>query len=123
MTHRLLSLALLFTLFACGDEPKFSIAGSFKQELEGDQKGMTIQFDSKTDKMLVHTAPDASGGHGHVEGTYVFDDANNTVTVKGKIAGRTKGDEWTGKLEGDHLTLSSGEDSMHFHRSDAPHDH
>jgi hypothetical protein len=127
MIRVLASLALLLTLAACDSEAKSPgvspgvIAGHWSQETSSDQKGMTLEFDDESDKMIAHTAPDADGAHDHLHGTYSFDKAAGAVTVRCELSGKGKGDSWSGKLEGDALTLTAGASTLRFRRGTDPH--
>src|SRR5262245_57825946 len=57
------------------------LTGNWSQDTGADAKGMTLEFDGKSDKVMVHTAPRADGSHDHVDGTYTFDAAKKAVTV------------------------------------------
>lgn len=122
----LISFALLSTLTACGgdaDAAAGPIAGNWTQETGTDAKGITVEFDGKSDQMQVHTAPDADGNHEHVKGTYTFDAATKAVTVKCPLLGPGKGDTWQGKIDGEHLTVTSGETKLTFHKGGDAHAH
>jgi hypothetical protein len=125
MIRVLVSLALFVTLAACDSAARRAgvIAGHWSQETDSDQKGITLEFDHQSDKVLVHTAPDEEGGHDHLHGTYSFDAASGAVTVRGELGGHGKSDSWRGKLEGDHLTLTAGTGTLRFRRGDDPHRH
>lgn len=114
----LLSLPLL--LVAACSHP---LAGSWSQELPGGAHGMSIEFDAKGDKVMVHTAPRPDGGHDHVSGTYVWDAATKTLTVKAKLMGDGKADTWSGKLVGDDIELSSADGKLTFHHGGEMHAH
>lgn len=123
MIRNLVSLALFVTLAACdsGATSAGAIAGHWLQETQSDQKGITLEFDDKSEKLLVHTAPEEQGGHDHLSGTYSFDAASGAVTVRAELGGHGKGDSWSGKLEGDNLTLSAGASTLRFRRGGDPH--
>lgn len=132
--HSLLALTLLSILAACGSDaatnstaPKSSatgsLAGHWNQDVSADAHGMTIEFDSESDKLIVHTAPDADGGHEHLSGTYTLDAESKAVTVRCALLGTGKGDVWKGTVDGEHLTVTSGETKLTFHKGDSPHEH
>lgn len=123
MNRVLVSLPLLLTLAACDSKAESAgvTAGHWLQETPSDQQGMTLEFDAESDKMVVHTAPDEDGGHEHLRGTYSLDAASGAITVRCELGGRGKGDAWSGKLEGDSLTLSAGSSTLRFRKGDDPH--
>ncbi len=84
---------------------------------------MTLEFDSASDKLMVHTAPAEDGTHDHLSGNYSVDDKTKMVTVNCELLGAGKGDVWTGKIEGDHLNIASGETKLSFHKGGDPHGH
>lgn len=128
-THKFLTpLVILAGFAACSADakesrPQASIAGHWSQETGSDQKGMTLEFDSESDKMLVHTAPDETGAHDHLSGTYAIDAKSGEVTVQCALNGPGKGDSWTGKLDSESLTLSAGNLTLRFHKGENPHGH
>jgi hypothetical protein len=119
----LLQFALLSTLVACGSDAgaASALSGHWSQETGTEKKGMTLEFDAQSDKLIVHTAPDADGGHDHLDGTYTLDAKTGNVTVRCKLVGEGKGDVWQGKLDGDRLSLSAGETSLEFRKGEDPH--
>lgn len=119
--HNLLTLALL-TLSACGSDTA-AVAGHWSQETGSEKHGMTLEFDAKSDKLMVHTAPDENGGHDHVNGTYTFDAKASSLTVKCELVGKGKGDTWQGKVDGEHMTLTGGAVTLKFHKGEDPHAH
>jgi hypothetical protein len=123
MIRVLLSLALLVVLAACNSDATSAgvIAGHWSQETQSDKKGMTLEFDAESDKLLVHTAPDDQGAHEHLDGTYSFDAASGAVAVRCDLNGTGKGDSWTGKLQGDQLTLTAGAITLRFRKGADPH--
>jgi len=128
-THKLLSTFALVACFtACSSQgedasPAGAIAGHWSQDTGSDQKGMTLEFDSESDKMLVHTAPDETGAHAHLKGTYTIDTKSGEVSVECALNGRGNGDSWKGKLAGEHLTLTAGDSTLSFHKGEDPHGH
>lgn len=120
MIRRLL-LSLPILLLASCSHP---LAGNWSQELPGGAQGMSIEFDGKGDKVLVHTAPRPDGSpHEHVNGTYVWDSATKTLTVKAKLMGDGKADTWSGRLVGDDIELSSADGKLTFHHGGDAHAH
>jgi polyisoprenoid-binding protein YceI len=117
-TLRLLPLVLLA---ACSDH--HPLAGAWNQELPNDAHGMHIAFDPKSDRLEVGLAPRADGTHDHLEGTYTFDAATKTVTVKARLMGDGKADTWTGKLAGVEIELSSADGKLTFHHGEHAHGH
>lgn len=105
---------LALVLAACGWQPASPIAGGWSQQTADGTPGMHVEFDGGSNKFLAHTAPRADGGHDHISGTYTF--AAGAVTVQAALAGKAGPGTWTGKLEGDALTLSAGEQSLKFGR-------
>ena len=126
-TNRLFAtLALLASLAACGSDAGAStdagpIAGHWAQETGSDNKGMTLEFDADSDKLMVHTAPAEDGTHDHLDGTYSIDAKTGAVTVTCELAGHDGGDSWQGKLQGDELKLTAGATSLTFQRGGNPH--
>lgn len=115
-------IPVLFLFAACGSS--HPLAGGWNQELPGDAKGMYLEFDTGSDKCLLHTAPTgADGAHDDVNGTYAWDAASRTVTVHCKLAGAGKADTWTGVLDGEHLELSSADGKLKFHHGGEGHHH
>lgn len=109
-------LPALLLLAACGDH--HPLAGAWNQELPGGAHGMHITFDTKGDKVDIGLPARADGTHGHAHGTYTFDAASKTVTVKATLMGEGKADTWTGKLDGEHLELSSADGKLTFHHGE-----
>ncbi|MEO6597438.1 MAG: hypothetical protein ABIP94_22065 [Planctomycetota bacterium] len=109
-------------LAACGADHN-PMAGNWSQQLPGNAKGMTIEFDGASDKVNVHTAPREDGGHGHVRGTYIFDAPGRSVTVKAKLAGDDKADTWKGTVDGTRMDLSSADGKLAFQRGGAADGH
>lgn len=124
-----LVLIVVFASFAaCGSGTEstagaITIAGHWSQDTGSDKKGMTLQFDADSDKLMVHTAPSEDGAHDHLSGTYAIDQKSGAVTVQCELNGEGKGASWQGKLEGEHLTLTAGSDTLRFHHGDDPHEH
>ena len=89
-TNRLFAtLALLASLAACGSDAGAStdagpIAGHWAQETGSDNKGMTLEFDADSDKLMVHTAPAEDGTHDHLDGTYSIDAKTGAVHYEGQ---------------------------------------
>lgn len=114
--------AFLFVVACSGDS--HPLAGNWSQETGSDAKGMSLTFDTNGTAVTVHLAPRVDGTHGHVDGaTYIFDAAAKTVTVKAKLMGEAKADTWTGKLDGEHLSLTSADGKLTFHHGGEPHGH
>lgn len=111
---RFVPVLLLFA--ACADH--HPLAGAWNQELPGGAHGMHITFDTKGDKVDIGLPPRADGTHGHDKGTYTFDAATKTVTVKAKLMGDGKADTWTGVLDGEHLELGSADGKLMFHHGE-----
>ncbi|MFK7742316.1 MAG: hypothetical protein AB8H80_18525 [Planctomycetota bacterium] len=128
-THKLFApLVLLAGLASCGADANANanagpIAGHWAQETGTEKKGMTVQFDSESNKVMVHTAPAEDGSHGHVNGTYTFDAESNEVNVQCALNGKDKSDAWKGKLDGEHLSLTGGDETLKFHKGSDPHEH
>ncbi|MCA8965548.1 MAG: hypothetical protein H6838_20705 [Planctomycetes bacterium] len=123
MQIRTLALIVSSFLFAgCGHD-HHPLEGGFSQQVAGDGEGMHVEFDLESNKLLVHTAPDADGHHDHVDGTYTFDAATGAVTVNALLMGGKKPGTWTGKLTGDDLELSAGTDKLSFRRGGEAHGH
>lgn len=118
----LIPLALLATLAACGSGTT-AIAGHWSEETGSSKAGMMLEFDAKSDKLLVHTAPDAKGNHDHLNGTYTLDARGSTVTVRCELVGKGKGDVWQGKLDGGHLSLTAGATMLKFRQGEDSHEH
>ena len=114
-------LLLLLSLAACGNP--HALAGNWAQELPSGAEGISLQFDDKGEKLLVHGAPRPDGGHSHPKVTHTWDDATKTLTLKGEVVDGSKADTWTGKLDGDRLELSSAEGKLAFRRGGKPHGH
>ena len=117
--RRLLFPALL-ALAACSDHP---LAGYWNQHTGTDADGMSLEFKIDGDAIMVHTAPDASGHHGHVDGTYTFDAKTGALTVNAALTGDDKATTWTGKLAGDKLELGAADTKLTFEKGTAAHGH
>lgn len=119
----LFAMSLYSMLFGCGNDASTatSIAGHWAQETGSDQQGMTLQFDATSDKLMVHTAPEADGSHDHLHGSYTFDAATTTATVRCELGGTGKGNVWTGKLANERLSLTSGSTTLKFRKGTDPH--
>lgn len=122
MTRSLFVLPLLLLFAGCSGD-KHVLAGNWSQELPGDKEGMSLEFDDKGEKVMVHGAPRADGGHSHPKVTHTWDAATKTLTLKGELVEGSKVDSWSGKLDGDHLELTSAEGKLVFHRGGTPHGH
>ncbi len=120
---RTLRCLLPFLLVAACSGGDHALAGSWSQELPGGAKGMSVEFDVKSDKVFVHTAPRPDGSHDHLDGTYAWVAASKSVTVKAKLGGDGKADTWTGTVNGEHLELSSPDGKLLFHHGEEEHDH
>lgn len=105
---------LALALAACSGKPQSAIAGGWSQQTADGTPGMHVEFDAGSNKFLAHTAPRADGGHDHISGTYTFE--AGSVTVQAALAGKTGPGSWTGKQDGDALTLSAGEQTLKFAR-------
>jgi hypothetical protein len=110
----------LLVLAACSDHP---LAGSWNQHTGADAEGMSLEFQTDGDEIMVHTAPDASGHHEHVHGTYTFDAASGALTVNAALIGDDKAKSWTGKLNGDKLELGAADTKLTFEKGSAAHGH
>lgn len=99
------------------------ISGSWKQVTASGDKGMTVDFDGESGKILVHTAPDKDGGHDHLDGSFTLDTAAGSITVNCALLGKDKGSIWKGKLDGGRLTLTAGGSTLNFDRGGDPHGH
>ena len=125
----LVGTLVLFSCFAaCGADAEASadagsIVGHWSQETGSDKKGMTLEFDAASDELTVHTAPAEDGTHRHLHGTYAVDAATGAVTVKCAINGEGNGDSWQGKLDGEHLSLTAGDQTLRFHKRGEDHGH
>ena len=122
--HYLIPFALLSILAACSSEASETsgpLAGHWAQHTDTGAKGMTLEFDSASDKLMVHTAPREDGTHDHLSGTYSVDAASKMVTVNCELLGDGKGDVWKGKIDGEHLTVTAGETKLTFHKGEDPH--
>jgi len=122
----LLSFTLLTVLAACGSDASHAagpIGGHWAQHTGTEAEGMTLEFDAGSDKLLVHTAPEADGSHDHLKGTYRFDAASMVVTVNCELLGKGKGEVWQGKVDGEHLIVASGDAKLTFHKGKDPHEH
>lgn len=124
-----ISCGLLLTLLGCGSksgpgrrgEHVDSVAGHWAQDAGNGAKGMTLELDAASDNLMVHTAPEADGSHDHLHGTYAFDHASQTVTVKCELLGKGKGLEWRGMVDSERLVLTSGGTSLTFSKGADPH--
>ncbi len=112
----------LVVFAACGG-PAHPLAGAWSQELPEGKHGMSLEFDGKGEKVVVHGAPRADGTHGHPKATFTWDGAAKTLTLSGDLVTEGKPGTWTGRLEGDHLELSSADGKLVFHRGGEPHGH
>jgi hypothetical protein len=114
------AFAALCALPACGSHP---LNGNWSQQTADGAPGMSIEFDTNGDRVLVHTAPDKSGHHEHVEGTYSFDAMVKTVTVRAKLLGDGKPEAWSGTVDGAQMTLGAAEATLTFRRGGKAHGH
>ena len=121
MRRLLSSFSLLLLLAACGsDHP---LAGSWNEQLPDDKKGLSVEFSTKSDECLVHTAPEGPDGHHeHVHGTYEFDAATGALTVRAALRGKSE-QAWTGKLANGAVELRAGEDRVALKRGGSAHAH
>lgn len=105
----------LLTLAACGEHP---MAGNWTQVTGTDKVGMTITFDGHSNKISVHLAPRADGGHDHAHGdlTYLYDDATQAVTVEAELLGANKPSSWAGKVNGTKLELGAADTKLQFEK-------
>ena len=104
-------------LFAACSAKTHPIAGTWTQETGTDATGANFMIDPTATKVHAHPA-----GGGHFDGTCTYDDAAKTVTLKCKLMGDGKSDAWTGKVDGEHLELTSPDGKMKFHHGGAdPH--
>ena len=120
MKIRQLPMLAVFALAAaCGsDNP---LAGNWSQDTGTDAEGMMLSFDGKSDKLQVHTAPDAEDHHDHISGTYVFDAASKAVTVNASLMGADKAASWSGQLDGDSLEIGAADTRLKFKRGGTAH--
>lgn len=125
---RCLKLLIPMFLFAActseaAEEPKHPLADSWVEQRADGTTGMTIQFDTETADIMVHTAPREDGSHDHLDGSYTFDETTSAVSVKSKLAGAKGPEEWKGKLVSGVLTLSSadGKGKFEFKVGEAAH--
>ena len=116
MKSTLVRLLLLLPLAACGGHP---LDGAWHQET-ADGKGITLEFDAKSDRMEVHGVPRADGSHDHMKGTYTLEGTKLTVEWKdGANSVRL-----VGTLDGGHLKLTGpGFENAEFHHGADAHDH
>ncbi len=115
---RLLPLALLA---ACSHS--HPLDGSWHEELPNDAHGMHIDFDTASANAVIGLRPRPDGTHEDTKGTYTFDAATMTVTVKARLLGDGKADTWTGKIEGADLVLSSADGKLTFGHGEHAHGH
>ena len=123
MRLRLLPFVPFLIIAACTAKASHPLAGNWQQETGTDAKGMTLEIDPTGTAVNVHTAPGADGGHDHIDGTCTYDAASKAVTVKCKLMGEGKSDTWSGKLDGEHLALTSPDGKLTFHHGGEAHGH
>jgi len=122
MPRALFVLSSLLLFAACSGDTHV-LTGNWSQQLPDGKAGMSLEFNATGDKVVVHGAPRPDGGHSHPKVQPTWDAATKTLTLKGELVEGSKIDMWTGKLEGDHLELSSAEGKLVFHRGGKPHGH
>lgn len=110
---------LLFA--ACSDD--HPLAGNWAQKTPDGKPGMSLEFDTKGTRLMVHTAPRPDGGHDHVEGTYTWDATAKTLAVKAALLGPAKADSWTGSMNDSTVELTSPDGKLLFQRGGKPHGH
>ncbi len=110
-------LVSLFLFAACSHP----LEGSWNQQLAGGKKGMSVTFSTKSDEFLMHGPPRADGGHDHVSGTYIFDEASGAITVKAKLLGDNGPAEFSGTLADGTLSLGSADGKLEFKVGAAAH--
>ena len=116
------SLLLPFLLLAaCGDD--HPLAGNWSQKTADGSVGMSLEFDTGSDRLMVHTAPRADGGHDHVNGTYTWDATAKTLSVKAPLLGEGKADAWSGSMNDSTIELTSPDGKLAFQRGGKPHGH
>jgi hypothetical protein len=113
----------LLVLAACSNEPAHVLAGNWTQELPGGAVGMSLEFDGKGERVVVHGAPRPDGSHGHPKATFTWDAATKTLTMKGDLVVDGKEGTWTGKLEGDRMELGAADGKLVFRRGGKPAGH
>jgi len=126
---RICLFALLATVAACGsdaedpksDNPPVDVTGHWSEDTGSSKEGMTLELHGEDNKVLVHTAPDESGGHDHLSGTYSFDATTGKLTVNCALAGDEGAKTWAGKPTSASLVLSAGGKELKFTRGDDPH--
>lgn len=125
MKFRYLVFASLLTLAACGNGDEGPMAGNWVQVTGTDAAGMTITFDGASNKISVHMAPRADGGHDHGEGklTYEYVAESKALTVHAELLGHGKADTWTGTVAGDTFELAAQETKLKFKKGSAPAGH
>jgi hypothetical protein len=70
----------------------------------------SLDLDGASDKVLVHF--DVGDEHAHKHGTYTYDAAAKTLTVRCLVLGDGKPDVWTGTVAGDTMTLTGGDTKL-----------
>jgi hypothetical protein len=122
MALRFLHLLPLLLFAACSSG--HPLDGAWNEERADGAPGMSIEFEVKGTACEVHLAPRADGSHDHLDGaTYTFDAGTKAVTIKGKLMGGGKADTWTGKIDGQHLELTSADGKLTFHHGEHVHGH
>ena len=130
MIRTLLPIALFAALAACGSENQANeneataaFAGNWSQEGGGMYGGITLEIDGDSKKVHVHTAPDETGAHDHLNGTYEVDADAGSISISCNLGGSGDNEVWKGKIENDHLMLTLGEKTLKFHKGGSGHDH
>ena len=123
MATRFLHLLPLVLFAACSHS--HPLDGAWNEERADGKPGISIEFDTKGTACMVHLAPRADGGHDHLEGalTYTFDAATKAVTITAKLMGDGKAATWTGKIDGEHLEVTSADGKLTFHHGEHAHGH
>lgn len=126
MLKALFVLSSLLLFAACSGDTHV-LTGTWSQELPDGKAGVSLEFNATGDKVVVHGAPRADGGHGHPKFKPTWDLASKTLTLTRDgdepLVEGSKAETWTGKLVGDHLELSSADGKLVFHRGGKPHGH
>ena len=112
---------LLFA--ACSSDEGSPVAGNWKQVTGTNKDGATISFDGYSDKLNVHLAPNADGTHGHAHGTYIYDEATKSITVKAAVLVGSKEDTWTGSVDGTIMELGAADTKLRFEQGGKPAGH
>ena len=98
-----------------------ALAGGWVQDTGSDAKGFGLTFNTGGADCELHTANRPDGSHDHLDGTYTFDAAGKTITVKVKLLGDGKADSWTGTVAADRIELTGGADKVALKRGAVHH--